>query len=156
MHVQEGLGQDPGSGNLQDFMRTVLGKVNGVPFVALLVGLAGSLLGLGLTIGSLLVPGSSQVAGYFIGSLLIGFVFVFPISAIVLSVKAARSHRSPRLLGLIPVATIWVAALATLLANGIVFFVPAPLVEAVLFLLIASNVILMPLVFSVALAKFVA
>lgn len=156
VHVQEGLSADPGSSNLPDFIQTIVGKVNGIPFVATVVGLAGSLLALGLAIGTLLVPGSSNIIGYFIGSLLIGFVFVFPISAIILSLKAARSHRSPRLVWLIPVATIWVAALATLLANGIVFFAPAPLLEAVVFLLISSNAILMPLMFSVALAKFVA
>jgi hypothetical protein len=38
--------------------------------------------------------------GYFLGSLVLGFAFVFPISALALSAKAARSRRSQALLGL--------------------------------------------------------
>ena len=153
--VREGFGGNPGSDNIPQIIGAIVEKVNSVPFVPAILGLAGSLLTLGSAI-ALLIPGSSPVLGYFIGSLLIGFVFVFPISAIALSLKAARSHRSPGVVWLIPLATIWVAALAMLIANGLFFFAPAPLLDAMVLLLIASNALFMPMAFSVGLARVVA
>lgn len=153
--VREGFGGNPGSDNIPQIIGAIVEKVNSVPFVPAILGLAGSLLTLGSAI-ALLIPGSSPILGYFIGSLLIGFVFVFPISAIALSLKAARSHRSPGVVWLIPLATIWVAALAMLIANGLFFFAPAPLLDAMVLLLIASNALFMPMAFSVGLARVVA
>lgn len=156
VRVQEGSGADQSSGKISDFINSIMERVNSIPFVPVILGLAGSLLALGLAIGALLVPGSSHVLGYLIGSLLIGFVFIFPISAIILSVKAARSHRPPGVLWLIPLVTIWIAALAMVLTNGLFFFAPAPLLDVILLVLVGSNAILIPLAFSVALAKVVA
>jgi hypothetical protein len=153
--VQEGFGGNPRSDNIPQIIGAIVEKVNSVPFVPAILGLAGSLLTLGSAI-ALLIPGSSPVLGYFIGSLLIGFVFVFPISAIALSLKAARSHRSPGVVWLIPLATIWVAALAMLITNGLFFFAPAPLLDAMVLLLITSNALFMPMAFSVGLARAVA
>lgn len=141
---------------MPEFIRTIVEKVNSVPLAPAILALAGSLLTMGLTIGGLLAPGNAAMVGYFIGSLLIGLVFIFPISAIGFSLRAARSHRSPGVVWLIPLATIWVATLAMLLANGIVFFVPGVLLDAVLALLVLSNATFVPLAFSVALARVVA
>jgi Ca2+/Na+ antiporter len=77
------------------FIQDIVDRVNRLSFGSVLLGFAGSLLMLGVGIAALLVPGGSPILGYFIGSCLVGFVFVFPISAIVLSLKAARTHRCP-------------------------------------------------------------
>lgn len=138
------------------YIQSILRDLNALPFISGLFGLAGALLKLGQALGNLFVPSGSVPLGYFIGSLLIGFVFIFPITAVLLCLKAARSRRPPSLVWLLPLFVIWLGALLLLFGNGALFVAPASLTEASGLLLIFSNALLMPLAFSVALARVVA
>jgi len=138
------------------YIENLLRDLNALPFISVMLGLAGALLKLGQALGDLFVPSGSVPLGYFIGSLLIGFVFIFPITAILLCLKAARSHRPPSVVWLLPLFVIWLGALLLLFGNGALFVAPASLTEASSLLLIFSNALLMPLAFSVALARVVA
>jgi hypothetical protein len=157
VHVQEASLPNFGDTNdLSKLVRSFLDKAWGVPFASVILKLVESLLVLGAVIALLLVPGGSPVLGYFIGSFLVGFVFIFPISALVLSLKAARSHRRPSVMWLTPLATIWIVALTMLTTNGALFGTSPLLVEASAILLMSSNALLMPLSFSLLLAKVAA
>jgi hypothetical protein len=146
----------PTSSGLQNIVQTISNQLRAIPLLALPLKLVTSLLTLGTITADSLFPNASGVGGYFIGSLLVGFVFVFPISAIVLSIKAARSRKSPSFVWLIPLATVWIAALFVLVASGIFFSVPQALLSASAFLLVSSNTLLIPLVFSFFLARTLA
>lgn len=143
------------SSSLTELIHDLTKQINAVPFLTLPLELARSLLALGAISADLLIPNSSPALGYFIGSILLGFVFVFPISAIVLSIKAARSRRPPSAVWLTPLATIWIAALFLFVTRGILE-VPQVLVPASLVLLVFSNLLLVPLTMSLLLARAVA
>jgi hypothetical protein len=128
-----------------------LGVVTSFPVIAGLIALASSLLALGVMIGVTL-PGGSAVLGYFIGSLIVGLVFVFPVSALIAMVRTARSHRSPRVVWLIPLITIWVGALTLVVWNGLLLFAQ-PLAQASEIILVFSNMLLIPVALSLILAK---
>lgn len=144
------------SDSLPKFIQDFTKQLGAIPFAALPLELARSLLVLGTVSADLLIPSAPPVLGYFIGSLLVGFVFIFPISAIILSIKAARSRRSPSVVWLTPLLTIWIGALFLLVTNGAFFATPQALVAASVILLISSNTLLAPLAFSLLLARVVA
>jgi hypothetical protein len=144
----------PSSGPFGDIVSNFAAETRKLPVIAPLLELATALILFGVALAGLLLPGGSPVIGYFIGSLLVGFVFVFPLSAIVLSVKSARSHRSPSVVWLTPLATIWLAAMGILIFAGA--SLPSGLIEASVILLIASNVLVIPLALSLALARTIA
>jgi hypothetical protein len=129
---------------------------NRVPFASTAFAFAGSLMTIGAAVGVLLLPSASPTLGYLIGSLIVGFVFVFPFSAIVLAVKAARSKRGPRSVNLIPLFLVWVSTLAIMVTKGSSVASSGLLLHATALTLIISNALLFPLAFSVLLAKYVA
>jgi len=131
-------------------------NLGSIPFATIVLGLAQALLSLGMAVGVLLFPEASTFAGYFIGSLLVGFVYVFPASAVALSIKAARSRRSPSAVWLTPIATMWVAAVALVASGGSLLGMPTGLIEASTVLLILSNILMIPLAVSLFLAKVIA
>jgi hypothetical protein len=141
------------SRNLPQLIQDITDGVNRVPFVSLPLELARSLLVLGVMLTAFLIPTSPPIVGYFVGSLFVGFVFVFPISMIVLALNASRKRRSPSAVWLTPLLTIWIAALILLLAGGIFFAVPQALLAASTILLVSSNALLVPLMFSLLVAK---
>jgi len=141
-----------GSGYFSDIIGGYVSKARGIPGLSLLIDLANALLILGVVLGTSIVPGSA-VFGQFIGSLLLGFVFIFPISALILTAKAAVTHRSPSFIWLTPLMTIWVAALALIAAHGLFILSQPLLLQASEVLLIGSNVLLLPLVLSVTVAR---
>lgn len=155
VHVQDSPLPKLADPNMPKFIQDILGSVNRLSFASALLGLAGSLLMLGVGIAALLVPGGSPILGYFLGSCLVGFIFVFPISALLFSLKAARTHRSPGVVWLTPLATIWIVTFAMLASGGAFFAIPPLLLEAATVLLISSNTLLVPLIFSLMLAKLV-
>lgn len=156
VRVEDASTVGAGIGSLPVFLQEIFAQVSKISVISSVLGLAGSLLALGAVIGGLLMPGGSSTLGYLIGSLLIGLVFIFPITAIVLSVKAARSHRSPRIAWLMPLVTIWAGAFVLLITNGLFLTVPPALLDAIIGLLAFSNAILTPLALSIAVARSVA
>ena len=125
-----------------------------VPLLSTLLKVIGSLMLLGVLVGNAIAPGA-LILGYFVGSLLVGFVLIFPVSTLVLSVSAARRHRAPGLVWLTPLITIWIIALGLIMTNGLLSFAQ-PLVQASEMLLIFSNTLLGPLTLSVLVSRSVA
>jgi hypothetical protein len=123
----------------------------GIPLLIPMFRFASSLLLLGFLVGTTLIPGGSTLLGYFIGSLILGFVIIFPISTAILAIKAARSRRAPSLLWLTPLATIWLATLGIVLTGT---FVASPLLsDAAGVLLVSSNALMLPITASILVAK---
>jgi len=131
-------------------------EVSAIPVLALPIELARSLLVLGAVSADLLNPNGSPLLGYFIGSVLVGFVFVFPISTIALSTKAARSRRRPSAGWLTPLVTLWVVTLFLAVTGGVSLAMPQVVVAASLVLLVLSSALLVPLTVSLLLARAVA
>jgi hypothetical protein len=156
VRVQNGLPAGiRGSGNLPQLIQDFTDHVNRVPMVSLPLEFARSLLLLGVVLTASLIPRSPPILGYFVGSLFVGFVFVFPISMAVLAFNASRKRRSPSAVWLTPLLTIWSAALFLLLAGGILFVIPQALLAASTILLVLSNALLVPLTFSLLVAKVI-
>jgi hypothetical protein len=143
------------SRDLSQLMQGIADRINRIPFVALPLELARSLLILGIILATFLVPSSPPILGYLLGSLIVGFVFVFPISMVVLTLNARRKRRSPSAVWLVPLLTVWIAALVLLLAHGVFYGFPQTLLALSTIVLISSNALLIPLAFSVLVAKAV-
>jgi len=144
------------SDDLAGLLKNLEAKASSLPIVSGLSEFAASLLLLGSILAVLLFPGGPPIVGYIIGSVIVGFVYIFPISAIVLSVRAVKSRRAPRAVWLTPLAITWVVALAILMSNGAFLVAPVALIEASTILLLATNALFVPLVLSVLLARAVA
>jgi hypothetical protein len=136
-----------GSGSLANLVQEFSGAMKVVPFTSSLIGLAESLLAIGVVLAALL-PGAPPIVSYFIGSVLVGFVFVFPISVSVLAFKAWRNRRSPSAVWLLPLFTVWVVTLAMLITGDTFLAFPQSLLAASTILLVLSNALLVPLAFS--------
>jgi hypothetical protein len=145
-----------GSDGLPRLIQEFSNRTTRLPGVSFMLDLVRSLLVLGIVFATLLIPGAPPVVGYFVGSLFVGFVFVFPISAMVLAFRASRNRRSPSLVWLTPLVTIWIATLTLLIAGGIFFAIPQALLAASTILLVSSNALLVPLAFSLFVAKAIA
>lgn len=142
------------SNELSEIVQGLMNKARSVPVLVTVFELASSLLILGFVLGAAIAPGSSPLIGYFIGSLIVGFVLIFPISTAILTVKVARSHRAPSVLWLTPLMTIWLAALGLVIMG--MFMISQPLSEAAGILLVSSNALMLPLTVSLLVAKGVA
>lgn len=153
--VSSSLPTVTGSDTLAQILQAGLAVVNRVPYVSALVSLAASLMVLGYVLTSFVVPGGSPLIGYLIGSFLVGFVYVFPVSAIIVLVKSARSRRRPSLLWLTPLLAVWLSSLVlVVLAPELV--TPPELLVAARILLVVSNVFLVPMLAAFRLARVVA
>jgi hypothetical protein len=152
--VQNGLPSGiRGSGTLLQSIQDFADHLKRIPIVSVPLELARSLLLLGVVLTVFVIPSSPPILGYFVGSLFVGFVFVFPISMAIMAFSASRKRRSPSAIWLAPLLTVWIAALVLLFAGGILFAVPQALLVASMILLVSSNALLVPLTFSLLLAK---
>ena len=70
-----------GSGNVPNLSQEFSNLAKGWPSASVPFALARSFLALGVVLANL-IPGGAPVDGYFVGSLLLGFVFVFPVTSI--------------------------------------------------------------------------
>lgn len=144
-----------GSDAMTGLLQTGLAAANSVHYLSALISFGAALMTLGSVLSVVFFPGGSPIVGYFIGSILVGFVYVFPISALVLLYRAARARRAPNMIWLTPLLTIWISSLAlVVLSPGIGGLQPLTLASEVLLLL--SNVLLVPTIAAFQLAKLVA
>ena len=139
------------SSGLSEIPQGLINTIRGIPVLGILFGLASSLLVFGFVMAATIAPNSAPLVGYIIGSLIVGFVFIFPISTIILTVKAAKSHRAPSLLWLTPLMTIWLVALGLVIMG--MFMISQPLSAAAGILLVSSNALMLPLTLSLLVAK---
>lgn len=144
-----------GSDALTQFLQTGLGEAKRVPYLSGIISFTGSLMALGYVLASFMLPGGPPIFGYFVGSMIVGFTFIFPIGALVVVARAARTKRRPSLIWLTPLLTVWLASL-TLVILGPALLTPQPLVIAAQVLLIVSNVFVIPLFAAFRLGKLVA
>jgi hypothetical protein len=142
-----------GSDVLVQLLRS-LAALRHVPSIPVLLSFAASMLTLGYIFASFLVPGGSPIIGYLIGSMLLGFIFVFPVSAAVILVAASKTRRRPSLVWLTPLFSVWIASLALVMISPSLL-APQPLVMASELLLILSNVFTIPLFVTFCLARLV-
>jgi hypothetical protein len=143
------------SDSLTQIMRSVEDVVHAVPYASTLLTLAGTMMTLGYSLTVFVIPGGSPLIGYIIGSFLVGFVYVFPVSAAVAVLRAATSHRRPSFLWLIPLVGLWVLSLGLLVASFLYAIVqPFALIAEVLLLL--CNMFLIPIATSLGVARAVA
>lgn len=136
-------------------LQSGLAAARSVPYLGTLVGFAATLMTLGYVLASFVIPGGPPIVGYFIGSIFVGFILVFPLSAAVVLVRAARTKRRPSLLWLTPLLVIWLSSLAAVLLSPSLSLA-RPLLVASQFLLVLSNVFAIPMLASFRLAKLVA
>lgn len=144
-----------GSGALANLVQSGFAAAKEVPYLSALIGLAASLMMLGYVLTSFVVPGGSPIVGYFIGSIFVGFVYVFPVSAAVVLFKSASTRRRPSLVWLTPLLTIWMSSLLLVALGPVIAALPL-LVLASQILLVLSTMFLVPLFAAFRLAKVVA
>ena len=144
-----------GSDLFNQILQSGLAAARSVPYLGTLVRFTAALMTLGYVLASFVIPGGAPIIGYFIGSIFVGFILVFPFSAAVVLVRAARTKRRPSLLWLTPLLVIWLSSLALVLLSPALS--PAhPLLVASQILLVLSNVFAIPMLASFRLAKLVA
>ena len=128
---------------------------NNKPLLRPMISFAASLANIGYLLAAFLLPGGPPVAGYVLGSLFIGLIYVLPVSALVVLVATARTKRQPRLRTLAPLAVIWMAALALILLSTSVAGLQG-LAASLQVLLMITTMVLFPLVIAFRMAKLVA
>jgi len=142
------------SGELSEIAQSLIQNMQSIPVLGTLLGLASSLLTFGFVMAAAIAPGNMPMVGYIFGSLIMGFVFVFPISTLIVTVKAAKCRKAPSLLWLIPLITIWFVALGLIMTDT---FLASPALNlAAEILLVSSNTLMLPLTISLLIAKNVA
>jgi len=136
-------------------LQSWLPAARNVPYLGTLVSFTGTLMTLGYVLASFVIPGGPPIVGYFLGSIFVGFILVFPFSAAIVLVRAARTRRRPSLLWLAPLLVIWLSSLALVLLSPALSPAHSLLVASQI-LLVVSNVFAIPMLASFPLAKLVA
>ena len=141
--------------SLAQLLRETMGWFSELPYASTLLSIAGGLMILGRTLTSYLIPGGGlPILGDMVGSLLVGFVFVFPVSASIGTVRALASHHRPSLLWLTPITTTWLVSIG-LLTTSFFYSAALPFQSVAELSLIISNIFLIPIATSLTLARAV-
>ena len=126
-----------------------------IPAITPMISLAASLANLGYLLAAFMVPGGSPIAGYILGSLFIGLIYVLPVSAVALFYRSAKTKRQPSLRTLTPLVIIWAISLALILLSSSVGILQS-LVTTLQILLMLTTMLLFPLVIAFRMAKLAA
>ena len=141
--------------SLAQLLRETMGWFSELPYASTLLSIAGGLMILGRTLTSYLIPGGGlPILGDMVGSLLVGFVFVFPVSASIGTVRAIASHHRPSLLWLTPMTATWLVSIG-LLTTSLFYSAAQPFQSVAELSLIISNIFLIPIATSLTLARVV-
>jgi len=143
------------SESLTQLVRSVMETFAEFPYASTLLTIASSLMTFGYTLTEYILPGGSRLFGYIIGSFLVGFIFVFPVSAAVAVLRTLTSHRRPSFLWLSPVAGLWLVSLALLVASFL-YSAIQPFGLAAEVSLVLCNVFLVPIATSLGVARVLA
>jgi hypothetical protein len=125
-----------------------------IPSLSPLISVTATLANLGYLLAAFIVPGGPPIMGYLLGSLFIGLIYVFPMSALVLLYRSARTRRQPNLRTLTPLAIIWGVSLTLILLNPEVLKLQS-LFAALQLLLVLSTMLLFPLLIAFRMARLV-
>jgi hypothetical protein len=126
-----------------------------IPLLTPMIAFTASLAKLGYLLASMLVPGGPPIAGYLLGSLFIGLIYVLPVSALILLYRAGKTKRKPSLRTLAPLAIVWAIALALILLSPNVAALQG-FVATLQILLVIATMLLFPLAIAVRMAKLAA
>ena len=124
----------------------------GVPYVSALVGLTTTLVNLGTLLAA---PYGPPIAGFFIGSMFVGFIYVFPVSALALLYRSVKTKRRPDRLKLLPLALVWGSSLSVVVL-GTTLTVLHPFIALSEMLLVLTNALLFPLLAAYQIARLAA
>jgi hypothetical protein len=141
-----------GSNGVPLFMQGLLSDLKGVPYISALIGLTTTLVNLGTLLAA---PYGPPIAGFFIGSIFVGFIYVFPVSALALFYRSARTKRTPSSLKLLPLALVWGASL-TIVVLGTKLATLHPFIALSEMLLVFTNALLFPLLAAYQIARLAA
>jgi hypothetical protein len=125
-----------------------------VPYASSLLSFAGTMIAFGYILTSFIIPGGSPFVGYIIGSLLIGFIYVFPPAAVLAVVRAVASHRRPSLLWVTPLVGLWLLSTG-LLVGSYLYSTMQPLALMAEVLLLICNMFLLPVASGIGVARAV-
>jgi hypothetical protein len=143
----------------RDMFAAVLGNAllvgKNIPLLTPMISFAASLANFGYLLAEILVPGGPTIAGYLLGSLFIGLIYVLPVSALVFLYRTSKTKRQPRIRALVPLAIIWITALALILLSANIAALQS-LVVMLQILLILATMLLFPLAIAFRLAKLAA
>jgi len=142
-----------GLGVLSTLLANGLLTAKNNPPLSQLLSVTATLANLGYLLAAFIVPGGPSVAGYLLGSLFIGLVYVFPVSAVVLFYRSTRTRRQPKLRTLTPLAIVWGASLGLMLSPGLVKIQSVS--AALQLLLVLSTMLLFPLLIAFRMARLV-
>jgi len=126
-----------------------------IPLLTPMIGLTASLARLGYLLATILVPGGPPIAGYLLGSLFIGMIYVLPVSALLLLYRVGKTKRKPSLRTLVPLAVVWAITLALILLSPNIGALQG-LVATLQILLMIATMLLFPLAIAFRMAKLVA
>jgi len=126
-----------------------------IPIITPMISLTASLANLGYLLAAFIVPGGSPIAGYLLGSLFIGLIYVLPLSAVALFYRSTKTKRQPSLRTLTPLVIIWAISLALILLSSSVAILQS-LVTTLQILLMLTTMLLFPLVIAFRMAKLAA
>jgi len=136
------------------FLKTIITQVENFTPLSPLISLAATMMTLGLILTTSLIPAGPPIIGHLMGSLLVGFIIIFPASTIIVLLNAVRTHRGPSLLWLTPLLGLWLSTFALVLLqpeNGLL----QPLTVASQPILLLTTALLFPLMATFQLVKLV-
>jgi hypothetical protein len=133
-------------------LQNLLSHLKGVPYVSAIIGLTTTLVNLGTLLAA---PYGPPIAGFFIGSIFIGFIYVFPVSTLALFYRSAKTKRQPRRLKLVPLGMVWVVSL-TIVVLGTAVSAVQQFVALSEMLLVLTNALLFPLLAAYQVARLAA
>jgi amino acid transporter len=120
-----------------------------------MISFTASIAKFGYSLAEILMPGGPALAGYLLGSLFIGLVYILPVTALALLYRSGRTKRQPNLRTLTPLAIIWVIALALILLSSNIAALQT-FVATLQILLMITTMLLFPLVIAFRMAKLAA
>jgi hypothetical protein len=142
-----------------DIAATVLGNSlmagKNIPLITPMISLTATLATFGYLLAAFIVPGGLPIAGYLLGSLFIGLIYVLPVSVVALFYRSAKTKRQPSLRTLTPLAIIWTILLALILLSSSIATLQS-LVATLQILLMLTTMLLFPLVIAFRMAKLAA
>jgi hypothetical protein len=147
--------EQPGYGSLLSISTYVLLGGKNIPLLTPMIGFTASLAKLGYLLATILVPGGPPIAGYILGSLLIGLIYILPVSALALLYRAGKTKRQPSLRTLTPLAIVWAIALTLILLSPNIAALQG-LAALLQILLMIATMLLFPLAIAFRMAKLAA
>jgi len=153
--ASNGSAAQPSYGTLMLFSTYALLVGKDIPLLTSMIAFTASLAKLGYLLAGILVPGGPPIAGYLLGSLFIGLIYVLPVSALILLYRAGKTKRQPSLRTLTPLAIVWAIALALILLSPNIAVLQG-LVATLQILLMIATMLLFPLAIAFRMAKLAA